>query len=146
MLLSSITIPRSSSLWRSSRETIALFAPHVWDAATELDPAAEKLDQTRQFSLCHPDRLREFFEGAGLADVRSRACKAVIHCLLQLGNFAVPITTNNTQSLIQPAILRRSALSRSGENAAKRPPRLDMTGGFRPAGPLIVAAATDSDV
>src|SRR5215813_1647606 len=72
--------------------------------------------------------------------------RQVIHCLLQLGNFAVPITTNNTQSLIQPAILRRSALSRSGENAAKRPPRLDMTGGFRPAGPLIVAAATDSDV
>src|SRR5215813_1647604 len=87
MLLSSITIPRSSSLWRSSRETIALFAPHVWDAATELDPAAEKLDQTRQFSLCHPDRLREFFEGAGLADVRSRACKASDSLSTTIGKF-----------------------------------------------------------
>ncbi len=47
-----------------------------WDAAIELDPAAEELDQTRQFSLCNPDRLRELFEGSGIADVKVRAIKA----------------------------------------------------------------------
>jgi SAM-dependent methyltransferase len=45
---------------------------YFWDAAIELDPAAEELDQTRQFSLCNPDRLRELFDGSGLADVLVR--------------------------------------------------------------------------
>ena len=45
---------------------------YFWDAAIELDPAAEELDHTRQFALCHPIRLRELFAGAGLADVRVR--------------------------------------------------------------------------
>jgi SAM-dependent methyltransferase len=49
---------------------------YFWDAAIELDPAAEELDQTRQFALCHPDRLQELFAGAGLADVRVRAIDA----------------------------------------------------------------------
>jgi SAM-dependent methyltransferase len=49
---------------------------YFWDTAIELDPAAEELDQTRQFALCHPDRLRELFEGSGLADVRVRAIDA----------------------------------------------------------------------
>jgi hypothetical protein len=49
---------------------------YFWDAAIELDPAAEELDQTRQFALCHPDRLRELFEGSGLADVCVRAIDA----------------------------------------------------------------------
>ncbi len=45
---------------------------YFWEAAIELDPAAEELDQKRQFSLCHPDRLCELFDGSGLADVRVR--------------------------------------------------------------------------
>lgn len=45
---------------------------YFWDAAIALDPEAAELDQTRQFALCHPDRLRELFEGSGLADVRIR--------------------------------------------------------------------------
>ena len=40
-----------------------------WDTAIELDPAAEELDQTKRFSLCHPDRLRELFDDSGLIDV-----------------------------------------------------------------------------
>jgi SAM-dependent methyltransferase len=49
---------------------------YFWDAAIELDPAAEELDQKRQFPLCHPDRLRELFEGAELADVCVRTIDA----------------------------------------------------------------------
>ncbi len=49
---------------------------YFWDAAIDLDPTAEELDPTRQFSLCHPDRLCELFESSGLADVRVRAIDA----------------------------------------------------------------------
>jgi len=40
-----------------------------WNAAVDLDPAAEAADEGRRFPLCHPDPLRELFQGAGLADV-----------------------------------------------------------------------------
>jgi SAM-dependent methyltransferase len=49
---------------------------YFWDAAIELDPAAEALDQKSRFPLCHPERLRELFAGAGLADVQVRAIDA----------------------------------------------------------------------
>lgn len=41
-------------------------ARYFWDAAIELDPAAQTLDQGRRYPLCHPDRLRALFDAAGL--------------------------------------------------------------------------------
>lgn len=40
-----------------------------WDAATALDPAAGALDEGRLFPLCHPDRLQQLFQNAGLASI-----------------------------------------------------------------------------
>jgi hypothetical protein len=45
-------------------------ARYFWDAAIELDRAAEPLDQGRRYPLCHPDRLRALFVDAGLTSVR----------------------------------------------------------------------------
>jgi SAM-dependent methyltransferase len=60
-------------------------AAYVWDyaggmelirrcfeAARELDPAAEELDEGRRFPLCRLDRLEALFRGAGLTDVESQ--------------------------------------------------------------------------
>jgi SAM-dependent methyltransferase len=44
-------------------------ARYFWDAAIELDRAAEPLDQGRRYPLCHPDRLRALFVDAGLTSV-----------------------------------------------------------------------------
>jgi SAM-dependent methyltransferase len=41
-------------------------ARYFWDAAVELDPEAQSLDQGRRYPLCHPDRLRALFAAAGL--------------------------------------------------------------------------------
>ena len=43
-----------------------------WDAAVRLDPAAAELDEALRFPLCHPDRLRALFAGAGLGEVATR--------------------------------------------------------------------------
>ena len=40
-----------------------------WDAAVELDPDAEALDEGRRFPICRPEPLTTLFEGAGLAEV-----------------------------------------------------------------------------
>lgn len=40
-----------------------------WDAAIELDPAVEKLDEGRRFPICRPAALRESFEAADLRQV-----------------------------------------------------------------------------
>lgn len=42
---------------------------HFWDAATDLDPDAEQLDEGRRMTLCRPPALRALFETAGLSDV-----------------------------------------------------------------------------
>ena len=42
-----------------------------WDAAVELDPAAEALDEGRRFPLCRPDALDGLFRDAGLRDVET---------------------------------------------------------------------------
>lgn len=44
-----------------------------WDAAIALDPAAAGLDEGVRFPLCHPDRLAELFNAAGLHEVQTRA-------------------------------------------------------------------------
>ena len=44
-----------------------------WDAAIALDPAAVMLDEGVRFPLCHPDRLAELFNAAGLHEVQTRA-------------------------------------------------------------------------
>jgi SAM-dependent methyltransferase len=49
---------------------------YFWDAAIELDPAAEASDQGRLFPLCRPDRLHELFQESGLAGVQFRAIEA----------------------------------------------------------------------
>jgi SAM-dependent methyltransferase len=40
-----------------------------WEVATDLDPAATALDETRRFSLCRPEALHDAFVGAGLDGV-----------------------------------------------------------------------------
>jgi SAM-dependent methyltransferase len=45
---------------------------HFWNAAAALDPAAYDLDEGRRFPICHPEPLRELFQGAGLSQVEVR--------------------------------------------------------------------------
>lgn len=46
------------------------FLRHFWDAATELDPSAEALDEgRRRFPLCRPEPLRALFGAAQLEGV-----------------------------------------------------------------------------
>jgi SAM-dependent methyltransferase len=40
-----------------------------WDAAVDIDPAAQSLDEGRRFPLCRPDALRAAFEAAGLQEI-----------------------------------------------------------------------------
>lgn len=43
-----------------------------WDVAVALDPDARELHEGRRFPLCNPIRLRELFEGCGLAAIAVR--------------------------------------------------------------------------
>ena len=43
---------------------------YFWDAAVELDPGAEHLDEGPRFPLCRPEQLEKLFADAGLKDVR----------------------------------------------------------------------------
>ena len=52
---------------------------HFWDAAAALDPAARDLDEGRRFPLCQPEPLAALFQGAGLADVATRAIDVPTH-------------------------------------------------------------------
>lgn len=38
---------------------------HFWDAAAELDPAAEQFDEGKRFTSCRPEGLRELWAGMG---------------------------------------------------------------------------------
>ena len=44
-----------------------------WSAASELDPAAQDLDEGPRFPLCKPEALAALFVEMGLADVETRA-------------------------------------------------------------------------
>lgn len=52
---------------------------YFWDAAVALDQAALDLDEGRRFPLCSPQRLRDLFAGAGLAEVEVRAVDVPTH-------------------------------------------------------------------
>lgn len=43
-----------------------------WDVAKALDPSSAELDEARRFPLCHPQRLRDLFEDAGLEHTEVR--------------------------------------------------------------------------
>jgi SAM-dependent methyltransferase len=45
----------------------------LFDAAIEIDPAAEEADEGPRFPICRLDRLEGLFDGAGLSGVESRA-------------------------------------------------------------------------
>jgi hypothetical protein len=45
---------------------------HFWNATVALDSAAEELDESVQFPICHPDRLEAVWRDPGLSDVASR--------------------------------------------------------------------------
>jgi SAM-dependent methyltransferase len=45
---------------------------HFWDAAVDLDPAAQLEHEAVRFGFCRPDPLRSMFERAGLTDVEVR--------------------------------------------------------------------------
>jgi SAM-dependent methyltransferase len=49
---------------------------YFWDAAVELNPAAESFDEGVRFPLCSAQALEELFRAAGLADVTARAIDA----------------------------------------------------------------------
>ena len=44
-----------------------------WDAAVELDPGAEELDEGVRFALCRPEALETLFKSAGLKGVEVSA-------------------------------------------------------------------------
>jgi SAM-dependent methyltransferase len=44
-----------------------------WDAAVELDPAADELHEAARFPLCRPQPLTELFRRAGLHEIQVRA-------------------------------------------------------------------------
>lgn len=46
---------------------------HFWDAAVDLDPAAEAVDEQRRFPICQPEPLAALFRAAGLGGVEVRA-------------------------------------------------------------------------
>ena len=45
---------------------------HFWNAAAALDPAAYDLDEGQRFPICHPDPLRELFQGQDSRQVEVR--------------------------------------------------------------------------
>jgi hypothetical protein len=48
------------------------FLRHFWDAATQLDPSAQALDEGRsRFPLCRPEPLAALFTDAGLSQVET---------------------------------------------------------------------------
>jgi SAM-dependent methyltransferase len=49
---------------------------YFWNAAVELDPGAQSLDEGRRFPLCNPTSLAELFQTAGLRRVDVRAIDA----------------------------------------------------------------------
>ena len=50
------------------------FLRHFWDAATQLDPTAQALDEGRnRFPLCRPEPLAALFTDAGLSQVQTTA-------------------------------------------------------------------------
>jgi SAM-dependent methyltransferase len=46
---------------------------HFWNAVTELDPAANNLDEGHRFPICHLDALAKLFQAVGLQNVETRA-------------------------------------------------------------------------
>ena len=46
---------------------------HFWDAAGELDPGAQELDEGRRFPLCNPGPLADLFRTDGLGEVEVRS-------------------------------------------------------------------------
>ncbi len=49
------------------------FLQAFWEAAVSLDAAARRLDESRRFALCQPERLERTFREAGLRRVRTDA-------------------------------------------------------------------------
>ena len=43
-----------------------------WDAAVDLNPAAQPLDEGVRFPICRPEALRGLFQDAGLRDLERR--------------------------------------------------------------------------
>jgi len=50
---------------------------HFWDAAVEVDPGAEALDEAKRFPVCRPDSLRSLLENEGLCGVEVEALDVV---------------------------------------------------------------------
>jgi SAM-dependent methyltransferase len=46
------------------------FLRYFWDAALDVDPAAQDVDEGRRFPICTPDALTRSFRDAGLDDVQ----------------------------------------------------------------------------
>lgn len=46
---------------------------YFWDAATELEPSAARLDEASRFPICRPEPLRQLWIDAGLFDVSVEA-------------------------------------------------------------------------
>lgn len=55
------------------------FLRYFWDTAASCDPAAQKFDEGRLFSLCRPERLRELFEASALQEVEICHLDVVTH-------------------------------------------------------------------
>lgn len=46
---------------------------YFWDAAKEVDPAAEQADEAARFPICRPEGLRALWEGTGFGDIQADA-------------------------------------------------------------------------
>lgn len=55
------------------------FLRYFWDAAVSCDPAIQKFDEGRLFSLCQPERLRKLFEESALQEVEICHIDVVTH-------------------------------------------------------------------
>jgi SAM-dependent methyltransferase len=97
-------------------------ARNFWDAAIALDPAAASLDQGRRYPLCHPERLRDLFRGAGLefGEVQALYVPTVFR---NFEDYWAPIETGHGRASEYVATLARDHLERLRESLRARLPR-----------------------
>jgi SAM-dependent methyltransferase len=87
---------------------------YFWDAAAELEPAAEKSDDDERFAICHPERLGAAWRSAGFADVEVRAIEAKAH-FADFNDFWTPFLSGDSpaQKFVGSLDERRRALLRA---------------------------------
>jgi SAM-dependent methyltransferase len=96
-------------------------ARHFWDAAIELDRAAESHDQGRRYPLCQPDRLHDLFVAGGLkfVDLQSLEIPTVFP---DFGDYWMPIELGHGRASEYLATLTPSKRAHLRERMRSRLP------------------------